>query len=49
MIEWMNEWMSEWINEWTNEWMTSNMIYEKDQFWSDLTVEKYDKWNEWMK
>ena len=25
------------------------MIYQKDEFWSDLTVEKYnDKWNEWI-
>ena len=44
MMNAMNE-----MNEWMNEWMTSNMIYEKDEFWSDLTVEKYnDEWNEWM-
>ena len=24
------------------------MIYEKDEFWSDLTKEKYDEWNERM-
>ena len=30
--------------------MTSNMIYEKDDFWGDLTVEKYENegMNEWM-
>ena len=32
-----------------NKWITSNKIYQKDEFWSDLTVEKYnDKWNERM-
>ena len=25
------------------------MIYKKDNFWSDLTVEKYyDEWNKWL-
>ena len=38
------------MNEWMHEWMTSNMIYEKNEYCSDLTEEKYDEWmNEWMR
>ena len=33
-----------------NEWMNDEfVIYEKNDFWSDLTVEEYnDEWNEWL-
>ena len=41
-MKWMNE-MNEWMYEWRVTWSMKKM------FWSDLTVEKYNEWNEWMK